>query len=81
MYGGRMTQLPHNNLFVVSDSYEPIENQSSSGREQNQKKRHFSDEAIKNITNLAEIFKKIHLRLISEGYTIKEGKIIPPKKE
>ena len=40
----------------------------------------FSDETIKSLTELGEVLRRIHNRLISEGYEIKDGVIIPPTK-
>ena len=36
---------------------------------------HFSEETVQSIAELAEIYRSIHKRLISEGYVIKDGKI------
>lgn len=41
----------------------------------------FSDQGIKNIAAFSETLKKIHARLINEGYVIKNGEIIPPTKK
>lgn len=38
----------------------------------------FDKEAIKNIVALGEALRKVHNRLISEGYVFKDGKITPP---
>lgn len=38
----------------------------------------FSDEAIQNFAEFSHILKRIHIRLISEGYTIRDGKIYKP---
>ena len=35
----------------------------------------FGKQGLKNIIELAKILKRIHIRLISEGYTIKDGRI------
>ena len=43
------------------------------------KKQHFSDEEIKNFTGLGKALKKVHCRLIREGYTINDKGIFPPK--
>ncbi len=40
----------------------------------------FSDQGIQNITALSSTLKRIHIRLISEGYIIKDGKIYRPVK-
>jgi len=42
-------------------------------------KRIFTDEGIKNISRFQDVLKRIHIRLISEGYVIKDGKIEKPK--
>ena len=42
-------------------------------------KRIFTDEGIKNISRFQDTLKRIHIRLISEGYAIKDGKIEKPK--
>jgi len=39
----------------------------------------FTEEGIKNISHFQDTLKRIHIRLISEGYTIKDGKIEKPK--
>lgn len=38
----------------------------------------FSDEAIKNFAGLYNALKKVHDRLIREGYKIENGEIIKP---
>ena len=40
----------------------------------------FSLEAKNNFSGLAVSLKKIHIRLISEGYTIANSQIIPPSR-
>jgi len=35
----------------------------------------FTQEGLENIIGLAKILKRIHVRLIAEGYTIKDGRI------
>jgi hypothetical protein len=42
------------------------------------KKYIFSDDTFAALKELGEVLRKIHNRLISEGYTIVEGKIYPP---
>ena len=37
-----------------------------------------SQETIKSLHELGAIFRRIHRRLISEGYIIRDGNIIPP---
>ena len=44
-------------------------------------KRTFTQEQKHALINFARILKQIHIRLVIEGYTIKDGKITPPKKE
>jgi len=39
----------------------------------------FTEEGIKNICRFQDTLKRIHIRLINEGYTIKDGKIEKPK--
>ena len=41
----------------------------------------FSDETIKALTELGEVLRRIHNRLISEGYEIRGDVIIPPSKD
>jgi hypothetical protein len=43
------------------------------------KNNKFSDEAIRNIAGLFDTLKKIHIRLMNEGWGYKDGKLIPPK--
>ena len=38
----------------------------------------FSPETIQSLHELGAALRKIHNRLISEGYVIRDGKIIPP---
>jgi len=40
----------------------------------------FTPEQIENFVGFFHSLRRIHIRLIKEGYTIKDGKIIPPKK-
>ena len=76
-----MKHLPPNNLPVVSDDYKPLEKQSLPKSEQTESKTDFSEKEIVTVTKFAETLKKIHIRLISEGYKIKGGKITPPEKK
>lgn len=46
-------------------------------KEQNQI---FTDEQIKNFADFSNSIKTVHNRLTREGYVIKDGQIIPPKK-
>ena len=39
----------------------------------------FTEEQISNFAGLYNALKKVHIRLISEGYIIEKDKIIPPK--
>ncbi len=45
------------------------------------KQDHFTDKEINNFTCLFHVLARIHKRLIQQGYTIKNGEIIPPKAE
>ena len=49
--------------------------------EANEQNKIFSEEALNNIVNLYCILRKIHNRLIAEGYTFKDNKIYPPEVE
>lgn len=40
----------------------------------------FSNEQIQNFVGFYAAIKRVHLRLISEGYIIKNGEVFPPKK-
>lgn len=40
-----------------------------------EKKRNFSDQTLASLRELGSILERIHIRLVSEGYTIKNGKI------
>jgi hypothetical protein len=40
----------------------------------------FTDKEIENFAGFFNALKKVHVRLIKEGYKIKDGKIIPPDK-
>ncbi len=40
---------------------------------------YFTEQGIKHIVAASEVLKKIHIRLISEGYIIQEGKITRPQ--
>jgi len=39
----------------------------------------FSDKEMENFLGLFEILRRVHTRLIGEGYTIRAGEIIPPR--
>ncbi|MBI2410852.1 MAG: hypothetical protein HYV32_03095 [Candidatus Kerfeldbacteria bacterium] len=47
--------------------------------EQNHSNSIFTEEQKNNFAGFAMILGRIHKRLIAEGYTIKDGKIIPPE--
>lgn len=38
----------------------------------------FTEKEIENFAGIYNALKQVHIRLIKEGYTIKDGKIIPP---
>ena len=38
----------------------------------------FSQETVQALQELGNVFRQIHRRLISEGYTIRDGEIIEP---
>lgn len=40
-----------------------------------------TDSNIEALTSIAVLLKKTHIRLILEGYTIKDGHITPPKRK
>lgn len=40
--------------------------------------RVFNQETIQALQELGEIFRQVHRRLISEGYTFRDGKFIKP---
>lgn len=62
--------------YVVSIHIENMDNTS-----QNHTENIFTDEQISNIVGLYHTLKRIHNRLIEEGYQIKNNKIIPPNKQ
>lgn len=39
----------------------------------------FTDSQIQNFVGFSNAIKRVHLRLIGEGYIIKNGEIFPPK--
>jgi hypothetical protein len=39
----------------------------------------FTDEQLDNFAGFYSALKRVHTRLIQEGYTIENGKITPPK--
>lgn len=39
----------------------------------------FSDEQIERFAGLALVLKNVHERLIMQGYTIRDGRIMPPQ--
>ena len=48
--------------------------------ERNNPTRIFTEAEMDNILGFYHALKKVHIRLINEGYQISDGKIIPPKK-
>jgi len=47
----------------------------------NQQNQIFTNGQIQNFVGFYSAIKRVHSRLISEGYTIKDGQIFPPKIE
>lgn len=45
----------------------------------NQQEYIFNDSQIANLGGFLDSIKQVHVRLINEGYQIKDGEIIPPK--
>ena len=45
----------------------------------NNTKKIFTEEEMKNLVGFYNVLRKVHIRLIKEGYKIENGKIIPPK--
>lgn len=45
------------------------------------KKEIFSDETIASLVELGELLRKVHMRIISEGYTYKDGQFYPTDAE
>ncbi len=45
----------------------------------NQQKYIFDDSQIANLGGFLDALKQVHVRLVNEGYQVKDGKIIPPK--
>ena len=43
-----------------------------------EKSNPFSSQQVNNFVALSESLKKIHIRLLHEGYKVVDGKIIPP---
>jgi hypothetical protein len=41
-------------------------------------KKPLSDETIRSLQELGEVFRRIHKRLVSEGWVIKDGVFTPP---
>lgn len=52
------------------------ENISETGTAHNEP--HFSEETLASLRDLGEVIRKIHNRLVSEGYVIANGKILKP---
>jgi len=42
------------------------------------KSQPFSQETVQALQELGDVFRQIHRRLVSEGYTIRDGKITKP---
>ena len=42
-------------------------------------KTHFSEEGLENVVGFYEVLLRVHNRLMTEGYTVKDGKITPPE--
>ena len=40
----------------------------------------FTEKEIENFSGIYDALRQVHVRLIKEGYKIKDGKIIPSKK-
>jgi hypothetical protein len=38
-----------------------------------------SQETVRALQELGDVYRQIHRRLVSEGYVIKDGKIFPPE--
>lgn len=47
----------------------------------NQQNQIFTNSQIQNFAGFYAAIKRVHSRLISEGYTIRDGQILPPKIE
>lgn len=47
-------------------------------KENSKKLETFTEQGIQNISDFSDILKRIHIRLISEGYIIKDGLITKP---
>lgn len=46
---------------------------------ESEKKNIFTDEEIKNLAGFFEVLERIDRRLLSEGYTMPDGKLTPPQ--
>lgn len=66
-----------NNLGSVSGSLEIGVSSKESDFES--KKISFNEDGLRNILKLSDVLKGIHLRLIADGYVIKDGKIHFPQ--
>jgi hypothetical protein len=53
----------------------PIINGEIASKPKNQP---LSQETVQSLQELGEVFRRIHRRLISEGYIIRDGKLIKP---
>ncbi len=45
---------------------------------ENDKNEIFSEEAMENIVGLYDVLLRVHCRLMSEGWTKVDGKLVPP---
>lgn len=41
----------------------------------------FTDEQVEQIAGFLDVLKRIHIRLMAEGYTLKDGKFVKPTDE
>lgn len=48
---------------------------------QNQQNQIFTDEQIQDFADFFNAVRKVHYRLISEGYSIKDGQVTKPDKD
>jgi hypothetical protein len=44
----------------------------------NENPQQFTDETMQSLEDLGSVFRRIHNRLMSEGWILKDGKLIPP---
>ena len=52
---------------------------SMSMQDKNKESYIFTDTQIENFAGLYNVLKRVHDRLIGEGYVIKNGQIVPPQ--